>query len=139
MPTKLMEIDGVVKVTSWIENGLTNEAIQYAELFGKNLSPKGLGSRDALTTSQIRNIYGEVQRLRMKGFNKKALLLLRPRLAYMTARKGTEGSKEFKKVIDKALTTVLEAETDKEMEKRFENFADFFEAVLAYHRAFGGK
>lgn len=138
MPTTLEGIDGIAKVSSWIANGLTNEAIHYAELFGKNLSPKGLG-KNALTTSQIRNIYGEVQRLRMKGFDKKALLLLKPRLAYMTARKGTEGSKEFKKVIDKALTSVLSVDNEKEMEKRFENFADFFESVLAYHRAFGGK
>ncbi len=133
------EVDGVQKAPLWIKNGLDKEAILYAEHFGKELSPEGLGNKEALTTSQIRNVYGEVQRMKMKGFNKSELLLLKPRLAYLTERKGTTGSKDFRKVIEKALDEVLNGNDEKEMEARFQNFANFFEAILAYHRSFGGK
>jgi CRISPR-associated protein Csm2 len=140
MGTTLNNIDGVEKAPQWISNGLTTEAILFSELFGKELSPKGSGGDKAsLTTSQIRNIYGEVQRLKMKGFNQASLLLLKPRLAYSTERKGTDGSKDFRKVIEKALDAVLNGEDENEKKARFENFANFFEAILAYHRSFGGK
>ncbi|MCW1298692.1 MAG: type III-A CRISPR-associated protein Csm2 [Candidatus Parvarchaeota archaeon] len=133
------QVDGVQKAPNWIKNGIDKEAILYAELFGKELSPEGLGNKEALTTSQIRNVYGEVQRMKMKGFNKSELLLLKPRLAYLTERKGTTGSKDFRKVIEKALDEVLNGKNEEEMELRFQNFANFFEAILAYHRSFGGK
>ena len=140
MATTLNNIDGVQKAPHWISKGLNTEAIQYSELFGKELSPKGSGGdKSALTTSQIRNIYGEVQRLKMKGFNESSLLLLKPRLAYATERKGTQGSKEFRQVIEKALDEVLKGNDEIEKKSRFENFANFFEAILAYHRSFGGK
>ncbi|MDF1610554.1 type III-A CRISPR-associated protein Csm2 [Stygiobacter electus] len=133
------QVDGIQKAPLWIKNGLDKEAILFAEYFGKELSPEGLGNKEALTTSQIRNVYGEVQRMKMKGFNKSELLLLKPRLAYLTERKGTIGSKDFRKVIEKALDEVLNGKDEKEMELRFQNFANFFEAILAYHRSFGGK
>lgn len=140
MATTLSNIDGVQNAPHWISKGLNTEAIQYSELFGKELSPKGSGGdKSALTTSQIRNIYGEVQRLKMKGFNESSLLLLKPRLAYATERKGTQGSKEFRQVIEKALDAVLQGKDEEEKKSRFENFANFFEAILAYHRSFGGK
>ncbi len=133
------QVDGVQKAPNWIKNGIDKEAVLYAELFGRELSPEGLGNKEALTTSQIRNVYGEVQRMKMKGFNKSELLLLKPRLAYLTERKGTTGSKDFRKVIEKALDEVLNGKNEEEMEIRFQNFANFFEAILAYHRSFGGK
>lgn len=146
MATTLNNIDGVQNAPHWISKGLNTEAIQYSELFGKELTkpqnPKKENKPDdkeALTTSQIRNVYGEVQRMKMKGFNQAELLLLKPRLAYTTERKGTIGSKDFRKVIEKALDAVLEGKDEEEKKSRFENFANFFEAILAYHRSFGGK
>ncbi len=133
------KINGVSEVPKWIQNGLDKEAIQYAEKFGKGLSPKVLGTKDALTTSQIRNIYGEVQRMKMKGVTRTELLLLKPRLAYTTERKGTKGSKDFRKVIERALDEVINSDNMNDFEKRFYNFANFFEAILAYHRSFGGR
>ncbi|MGB9665661.1 MAG: type III-A CRISPR-associated protein Csm2, partial [Ignavibacteria bacterium] len=90
-----------------------------------------------LSTSQIRNVYGEVMRLKMKGFNPDELVLLKPRLAYSTERKGTDGSKKFREVIEKALDKVIF--TKEKQQEYFQNFANFFEAILAYHRSFGGK
>ena len=132
------QVDGIQRAPVWVKEGLDTEAILFAEEFGKHLSPQGLG-RDALTTSQIRNVYGEVQRMKMKGFNKSELLLLKPRLAYLTERKGTTGSKDFRKVIEAALDEVLNSSNDQDIEFRFNNFTNFFEAILAYHRSFGGK
>lgn len=148
MATTLNNIDGVQKAPQWISKGLNSEAIQYAELFGKELTAPKMKNKEgkefpnkneALTTSQIRNIYGEIQRLKMKGYNEASLLLLKPRLAYSTERKGTQGSKEFRQVIEKALDEVLKGNDENEKKVRFENFANFFEAILAYHRSFGGK
>jgi len=140
------QVDGFQKASIWIKSGLDKEAISFAEFFGKELTkpqnPKKESKpddREALTTSQIRNVYGEVQRMTMKGFNQAELLLLKPRLAYTTERKGTIGSKDFRKVIERALDEVLEGKDEKEKEFRFQNFANFFEAILAYHRSFGGK
>jgi len=90
-----------------------------------------------LSTSQIRNVYGEILRLKMKGFKANELVLLKPRLAYSTERKGTDGSRKFREVIEKALDKVIF--TKDKQEELFQNFANFFEAILAYHRSFGGK
>ncbi len=142
---KLENIDGEKEVTAWITGGLTQTAIRYAELFGKELTAPTTTRRpggdryQALTTTQIRNVFGEVRRIQLKGFNEVDLLLLKPRLAYATERQGSQGSRDFRKVIDKALDAVLSAETTIEKQKRFKTFTDFFEAILAYHRAFGGK
>ena len=146
MPTRLKidghEVDGRERVVEWIRNGLTREAILYAEKFGQCLAGKlkqGGQRYSALSTSQIRNVYGEVERMRMKGYDQAAFLLLKPRLTYATQRNSTDGSRDFKEVFLRAIDTVLEAEGKCEQQKRFERFADFFEAVLAYHRAYGGK
>ena len=148
MATTLQNIDGLQQAPLWISNGLNKEAINYSELLGKELTAPTMKDRagretlnksEALTTSQIRNIYGDVQRMKMKGFDESSLLLLKPRLAYSTERKGTQGSKDFRKVIEKALDAVLNGKSIDEKKSRFENFANFFEAILAYHRSFGGK
>ncbi len=145
MPTRFtiegQEIDGREKVAEWIRNGLNREAILYAERFGRCLAGRDPDQRkySALTTSQIRNIYGEVERMRMKGFELSSLLLLKPRLAYATSRNATDGSKDFRNVFVRAIDAVLEEENEELQQQRFERFADFFEAVLAYHRAYGGK
>jgi len=142
--TTFQNIDGVIESPKWIINGLDSVAIRYAENFGGELSGKqGISSyngfSEALSTSQIRNVFGEVKKMQMKGFNETEFLLLKPRLAYACERKGTKGSKEFRKVIDKAIDAVMQGRDTDEKKQRFENFAAFFEAILAYHRSFGGK
>jgi len=112
-------------------DNIDEQSILFSEFFGRYLV-----SLD-LSTSQIRNVYGEILRLKMKGFDKNSLLLLKPRLAYSTERKGTDGSKEFRKKIEKALDKVIFS--NENQEALFQNFANFFEAILAYHRSFGGK
>jgi len=133
------QVNGVQKASDWIRNGLDVIAIKFAEEFGRYLVRPNNNQNEALTTSQIRNVYGEILRLKMKRVDKTSLLLLKPRLAYMTKRKGTQGSREFHDVIVKALDEVLNSDNENELNQRFQNFANFFEAILAYHRSFGGK
>jgi len=133
------QINGVDKAPEWVQKGLDNIAIKFAEEFGKRLVQPNGNRNEALTTSQIRNIYGEILRLKMKKVDRTSLLLIKPRMAYMTKRKGTIGSKEFHEVMEKALDEVLNSSNEDELNERFQNFANFFEAILAYHRSFGGK
>jgi CRISPR-associated protein Csm2 len=117
-----------------ITNSLTDQAIMFAEFFGRYLV-----SLD-LSTSQIRNVFGEIKRLQQsQKLDQNHLLMIKPRLVYSTERKGTKGSKKFREVIEKAFDMVIQARDEKQKITRFENFANFFEAILAYHRSFGGK
>jgi CRISPR-associated protein Csm2 len=123
----------------WIKDKIDEKAIVFAEKFaGKVLSDK----RKGLSTSQIRNFYGELKRIQMKGVTtelkaKTDFILLKPKLAYATSRNSTDGSEAFDKVVQKAIdATDINSEG---YETRFQNFCDFIEAILAYHKAKGGK
>jgi CRISPR-associated protein Csm2 len=119
----------------WISDALDRHSIEYALKLGNYLQENGF------TTSQIRNIYGEVKRIELSGFedNYSNFLLLQPKLAYAAARadKRDGGAKTFKEQITVAIKEVI-GNGDKST-KRFNNFCQLFEAILAYHKANGGK
>lgn len=125
----LAQFDDNIEINSI--DKIDEQSILYSEFLGRYLVFL------ELSTSQIRNVYGEILRLKMKGFKPNELVLLKPRLAYSTERKGTDGSRKFREVIEKALDKVIF--TNNNQEELFKNFANFFEAILAYHRSFGGK
>jgi CRISPR-associated protein Csm2 len=102
--------------------GKSEILVKEAEALGWHLKNKGL------TTSQIRNIFSEVKR--MHEFNKDKLNLLRPKLAYTVGRH-KEKVKDLQLVLDSAIQKVND-------ENDFRNFQYFFEAILAYHRYYGG-
>lgn len=140
MATTFNGIDGTIKIAEWIKNGINQEAINYAESFGKDLA------NNKLSTSQIRNVFSEVKSLEMKGpekFSETPLLLLKPKLAYSKARKSAGGreaaqaAEDLEKVLSKGIDVIAQEKNNKF--KLFLNFANFFEAILAYHRSFGGK
>ena len=127
-------------ITAWIIQGINGDAVNFAETFGKylcDIQDNRLG-RMAMTTSQIRNVFGEVKRIQAKGYEeeKPSFFLLRPKIAYAEARVKAKSGKsrieDFRKVIECAHLAVSE-------EKHFQNFVDFFEAILAYHKAAGGR
>lgn len=71
--------------------------------------------------------------MEMHGFNKDELLLLKPKLAYAAAKPGAKkGIIDLKEVLSTAIDNVDDAD-------KFKNFVNFFEAILAYHRAAGGR
>ena len=102
--------------------------VKEAEQRGQQLKNQGL------TTSQIRNIYGAVKKMQMKGgeLDTHKLLMLKPKLAYAAKRHGG-GVDTLKDVLTQAIDHVG---TDKD---NFNRFVDFFEAILAYHKAHGGN
>jgi CRISPR-associated protein Csm2 len=117
--------DGSIKS---IIQGDTKKLVEKAEVLGKELK------KNSLTTSQIRNVFGSVKKMEMKGFNANELRLLKPQLAYAASRPGAkQGARDLREVLSSAIDCVGD-----EGEK-FDNFCNFFEAILAYHRAAGGK
>jgi CRISPR-associated protein Csm2 len=115
---------------------------------GKSLvdKAKAVGEKlaeDRLSTSQIRNVYGMVKQMELNGFKLNKFVMLKPKLAYAAARVTTVPAKfaaaRFAKVLTLAIDEVMESKSDQEASDKFENFVDFFEAILAYHKAAGGK
>ena len=96
---------------------------------------------ERVTTSQIRNIYGTVKKLEMmKGGTgvMDRLIMLKPKLAYTAGRHDkVPGLKILRDILSNAIDLVSEGGQTKDI--RLERFYQFFEAILAYHRAHGGK
>lgn len=121
----------------WIKSGINSHCIDYTREFGNFLK------QNHFTSSQFRNFYGELKRIQMKGLknNKNAFLLLEPKLAYAAARetdnKKKDSSNEFYRIISRAHRLVLNASGDES--EKFNNFCDFVEAILAFHKAYEQK
>lgn len=122
-------------IQHWIGiSGFDQDTSLFMEFFGGYLALSNL------TTSQIRNVFGEVKRMEMQQeFPNDKLLMLKARLAYNTKRNATEGSKAFQEKIEVAIDEIFGDSNIEEKQRRFEKFTLFFEAILAYHRAYGGR
>lgn len=117
--------------TTWITIQADKELTYFAEELGKTLADKSYG----LTNSKIRSIYGEIKRIQTSGYEKQkpSFYLLRPKMAYAAGRElENAGVQLFKLFFEDAWKEVKD-------EKTFKNFCNLIEAVLAYHKAFGGK
>ena len=130
------KVEGIFKKDfkeEWIRVALDRPAIDFAQELGRQLQA------DKLTTTQIRNFFGEVKRILSRGFGqeKAAFLLLLPKLHYAAKRAGSKGADLFRDVFDKA-HRAIEADSESGGEQ-YERFVQFLEATLAYHRAAGGK
>lgn len=113
---------------------------EYAKELGKGLGfelkykeidrgREKIKTEKELTTSQIRGILDEIQK--MHKFDGNKLQLLRPKLAYAAGRhKGRV--KEFQEIVEEAIKFVKD-------DKSFEYFKNFIEAIVAYHRYYGGE
>jgi CRISPR-associated protein Csm2 len=96
--------------------------------------------KDRLTRSQIRNIFTEVRQIEAMWPSQDAmrrLNMLKPKLSYSTAR--SSQVQQLETVLVEAISLVDQAPNDEERNKRFQRFMDLFEAILAYHRAEGGR
>jgi CRISPR-associated protein Csm2 len=124
----------------WILSGADKDMIKYAEEFGEYMAPKGKDKNEknrdnqCLTKSQIRNVFGELKRIQgdFKS-NKSSFYLLKAKVAYAEGRNNTMGMRLFKLAFDEGWNYVGDNE------KYFINFCYFIEAILAYHKAHGGK
>ncbi len=129
----------------WITAKIDEAGILYLSSFGLFLCDKTTEADrfpgyNSVTTSQLRNIFSEVKRIELRMEEnpdwKTEVLMLRPKIAYNTARtlQRTKSSrmKELREVLEKALMLVAE-------KQHFVNFSKFFEATIAYHKVYGGK
>ena len=118
----------------WIKEGANQKMIEFTKELGHFLKEHRISS------SQLRNIYGEITRIKLKGIQNEtpAFWLLKPKIAYNAARIDRKNEKdafnELVKVLNQAIDSV-----DVQNAKTFDNFQKFFEAILAYHKFYGGK
>ena len=116
------------KLSSIIKDGNAKILNQYASELAQRFVTRR-GREKELTTSQIRNIFDTIQR--MTKYEENKLQLLRPKLAYLAGRHGGR-VKEFRKLIESSLSFVTDDNT-------FINFKNFLEAIVAYHKFYGGS
>jgi CRISPR-associated protein Csm2 len=115
--------------SNWITKEADKDLVVYAEKAGSFMA------NNKLTNSKIRSIYGEIKRIQMGEFEKEksAFYLLKPKVAYALGRdEYNEGLKLFKRIFDLCSQDVSD-------QKSYHNFCNFIEAILAYHKANGGK
>ncbi len=122
--------------------------VKRADALGKSLKSQGL------STSQIRALFGEVRQIQgewsIAGHREQALrrlYLLKPKMAYRKRKERGRGVQALVEVLDPAVDLVTAAPPRPEgqapggantQDDNFQRFVDFFEAILAYHKAYGG-
>jgi CRISPR-associated protein Csm2 len=112
-----------IDISEVIEKG-GDPLVTAAENLGRKLAKN-------LKTAQIRRIFSAVKKIQMsKEFQRNDLIMLKPKLAYAAAR--NRNVEELKDALTQAINQV-------DNHEKFKNFVDFFEAILAYHRAYGGE
>lgn len=114
--------------SEWLLNEANPKMIDFSEKAGKFMANNGL------TNSQIRNVFGEIKRIQMAGYekDKASFLLLKPKMAYAASRNKNDGLNLFKDIFNRSFLDITS-------EKSYLNFCKFIESILAYHKAYGGK
>lgn len=95
-----------------------------------------------LKMAQVRDIFDELRQIESLWMrDAKAALhrlhLLKPRLIYRTARK--REWEPLARVLERAIEEVVSAGTDSAKHERFRRLMEFTEAIVAYHKAYGGE
>ncbi len=116
--------------------------VKAADRLGQELKSAGLA------TNQIRALFGEVrmieaQWLGSEGGQQKAalrnLILLKPKMAYRSRRERGRAVQELVDVLRPAVEEVIQEKDPAKQTRHFQRFVEFFEAILAYHKAYGGN
>lgn len=87
-----------------------------------------LNRNDNITTSQLRNIFS----LSKKAKRKEDLYIIRPKLAYAYGRSDKLELKKLLFFLDKQIQNIKD-------DKDVLSFQELFEAIVAYHKYYGGK
>jgi CRISPR type III-A-associated protein Csm2 len=137
--------------TSWITDKLDEKGIDYLENFGFYLCDKKDVNAfspgfNAATSTQLRNVFSEVKRIHARVVSQSEsdaadwrddFVMLRPKIAYNAARvlsqKRDNRIKQFRELMELAHQAVGE---DKD---NFLRFSQFTEAIIAYHKVYGGQ
>jgi len=96
-----------------------------------------------IKTNQIRNIFSTITKIRNDFKSNKGkfeesirreLVMLKPKLAYAAGR--NPDVRPFQELFDSAINGVIQSSKP---EEALRNFFDLAEAVVAYHKFYGGK
>lgn len=127
--------------SDWIRNGATHEMIDYADKVGKFTAIYfDNGKKNPrLNTTKIRNLYGEIKRIQSKHnfeSEKYSFYLLKARFAYVIGR---ESKQEIKEALN-VLFNIYKCSEDYVIDNQtFDNYCNLMEAIIAFHRYYGGK
>ncbi|PPT10177.1 CRISPR-associated protein Csm2 family [Geitlerinema sp. FC II] len=124
-------IQEVGKLQSGFKSYPIRDLVKHAQEFGEYLNSQ------RLQTNQIRKFLDAVNRLKVtvtqeRDFSKiePEIVLLQPKLAYAAARQ--KAAKPLSDVMSKAIDRVKDI-------KDFDRLVQFIEAIVAYHKAAGGR
>ena len=116
--------------------------VSAADQLGKDLKGQGL------TTSQIRALFGEVRQIQgqwtmdsttQRQLARRRMILLKPKMAYRARKERGRAVQKLVNVLDPALDVVISEKDLTKQQEDFNRFVEFFEAILAYHKAYGGN
>jgi len=123
--------------------------VRVADGLGRYLKEQGL------STAQIRALFGEVRQIEAewsmdsrREHARRRLVLLKPKMAYRARKERGRAVQELVSVLDPALDLVVKAQPRPKSQSpgaadnqddNFQRFVEFFEAILAYHKAYGGN
>lgn len=105
--------------------------------FSKNKAERLV--KDGLTTSQLRNTFGEFRKIEAfwekdKEVSKRRLRLLQPKLAYQQKREEKTG--HFCAIMTESIEQIFQSN---DIDKSFRNCMNLMEAIVAYHKSAGGR
>ena len=111
----------------WITHAIDGDCVNFCEEVAKSMA--------WVSASLIRNIFGEMKRIEVKGFEncRTDFYLLRPKVAYIVARNQNKNEAElFAKVYNKMADNVHD-------NAGFCNLVRMTEAIVAYHKTYSKK
>lgn len=140
-PWGIKESDGIVLDQATLRKiiaaeNLTEEAsaqllVEWADKLG------AIFKATKLSTSQLRDFFGAARTIQQQGFespkSRRQFILLLPKLKYAAKRANAKGMDGLRDVLSAGIKFVGNDSSN------FQRFMEFFEAILAYHKAYGGN
>lgn len=134
----------------WVQNGFSSEANEWVKSFGEDLT-KSSGGRKALTTGQLRKFFGKVKQIDVDFSNKKSEIATLEYLLVYSVGRDKSKDKTTGKLVNKTKIMDLSDQlkiaidflnkniTNKDIQIYYKNFVKIFEAIVAYHKFYGGQ
>ncbi len=107
-----------------------------------------LGSgRQKLSTSQIRALFGEVRQIQalwsmgddQRQLARRRLTLLKPKMKYRAEKEKSDYVRRLVNELEPCIDLVVREQDPAKQKIYFQHFVEYFEAILAYHKAYGGN
>lgn len=124
---------------SVLDTGIKTEHLKELETWGQYLAERDHGKQE-MSTSQIRKFFGEIKRIQANFDDKKEdIVLLDPKIAYAVGRAKKDAGKkkaaieDFYNMISPMIRYINSSKT------KYQNFVNVCEAIVAYHKAKGGR